>query len=410
MVGKILDVNGVLKNTLEINYDDLVWLYKDFYRIHNKYPISKELVSSNNLPQWRVLNKILKENNMTYNDFMLDVGRISHVRSSVKNYDEYIEKFKELYKKDKIKYYEDLVNNKYALPSASWMIRNCPDNTVKSWQDFLVWCDLIDSTDKNTIIKKLISYENQIGRPISQKDITPEKIGFSMWIINKYWDNFTECKKDIGLRINKPSLKYTNEEVLLYLDEILLNLKKEGRKEITLKYDLNHSPYFSGYLSTQRINRALASINTNLKDYIGTKGFSLANNGNGICYKFKDGELTKSSLEYNFSIFLRNELHLEYNKDYKRNVLYSKFSNTDRKIDCDYVIYYKGKTFYIEITGMIKPNHKKDWETYDFKSKGKNKYRDNFSLKKKLLEDNKKNYYLLFSDDILEEKYKKFFI
>lgn len=411
MPAVILNVNGVNKKSTDINYEDLVWLHKNFYNRTGKYPTSIDSRSCNNLPQWKIVNKILKQNNKTINDFSLEIGRISHVRSSINNYDFYIQRLKEIYKKNNHITENFLINNSYGLPSPKWFVENCPDKEVRTWNDFMRWCGFQKNRyrDKEVISQLLIDYEQKLGRDIIREDITKEKIGFSSIVINRIWGTLNNCKKELGLKGCFFKKIYKDEELIPCLDIILEKIKKENRKEITIKYDIVNSPYLEGSIYTNRLEKMLKKQGTTLRDYIELKGLSLANNGNGICHKFKDGELTKSSLEYNFTIYLRECLNMKKDVNYKRNVLYKTFSNTDRLIDCDYVIKYKGREIYVEITGMIKPNHKHDWETYDFKSKGKNKYRDNFLLKKTLLEENNKEYYLLFSDDILNKTYEEIF-
>ena len=119
------------------------------------------------------------------------------------------------------------------------------------------------------------------------------------------------------------------------------------------------------------IKHNLKNHNEDFYKFIESYGIKVATNGNGICFRFKDGELTKSFLEYKLSQYLRNELQLIYNENYFRDVKYSTFVKTDRRIDCDYMINYNGKQYYREISGMIKPSYKEKWRETDFKSKGK---------------------------------------
>lgn len=398
----IINVNGVSKKSTEIDYDDLVWLYKDFYIKHGKYPISNDLLSKNNLPQWRIVKRILKINNITHNDFLLDVGKVSHVRSSIENYEIYLKRFKEIFVKNGKMSILDLTNNNYGLPSVSWLVENCPDNNVNSWNQFLSWCGFLTNRnmDKELVSERLINYEKRLGRCIKKSDICKSKIGFSMIVINRIWGCFTNCKKDLGLIIKNGPKGYSDDELLSFLDKIIECVKEEGREEITVKYDINFSPYIEQKISSSLFYRALSRRNTTLRDYLESQGLQLANNGNGMCYKYDDGEYVKSMLEYKFTNYIREELNLRYNVDYKRSVLYKSFSDTDSMIDCDYVIQLDKKTIYVEIVGMIKPKYKNCWETTDFNSETKNKYRDHLKLKKKLLEENNLTYYFLFEDDI----------
>ena len=47
------------------------------------------------------------------------------------------------------------------------------------------------------------------------------------------------------------------------------------------------------------------------------------------------------------------ELGLKYNSDYYRDVQYKTFSDCKTKINCDYVIQYNDKKYYVEIAGML---------------------------------------------------------
>jgi hypothetical protein len=120
----------------------------------------------------------------------------------------------------------------------------------------------------------------------------------------------------------------------------------------------------------------------------------------GMNFKFNDGEKVLSQYEFYFSNYLRNNLHLEYNKDYFRDIKYKTFSNCNKKINCDFVINYKGKTIYIEIIGMLKSEKKLSYRNDIYKSKSKEKYRKTLIEKEDLFIKEGLEYYFLFTEDL----------
>ena len=125
-------------------------------------------------------------------------------------------------------------------------------------------------------------------------------------------------------------------------------------------------------------------------------------------YTFNDGERTVSSMEYDFSSFLRS-LGYKYNKDYYRDVMYKTFSNTKRKINCDYVINVNNTKLYVEIAGVIYNDSSDNWRTKPYKSKRHVDYKKNLLYKENLLIDKNENYLFLFKEEMLNGKYKNIF-
>lgn len=85
------------------------------------------------MPQGRIITRVLKENSITYNDFLLQFGKVSHVRTESKDYDLYVKRFKEV--SDNIGHAlcgNELMNNKYGLPNPIWFVKYCPDKNVKN--------------------------------------------------------------------------------------------------------------------------------------------------------------------------------------------------------------------------------------------------------------------------------------
>ena len=72
-----LNVNGEEKNISDISYDDLISLCNQYKDSVGKTPSRKDFKSSNNLPHYSVVERILLENNKTVLDFRIDIGETS---------------------------------------------------------------------------------------------------------------------------------------------------------------------------------------------------------------------------------------------------------------------------------------------------------------------------------------------
>lgn len=156
-----LSINEQKKIATDIVYDDLVMLYFQFINKYNKIPTVKEMTSKYNMPQQRIINRVLLENNITYNDFLLQFGKVSHVRTENKDcYNDYVKKFKDICQKEnRTLKMNELINNKYGLPSYNWFIKYCPDQSVKTYNDFIIWCGLNSNKiklEKDDVKKNII--------------------------------------------------------------------------------------------------------------------------------------------------------------------------------------------------------------------------------------------------------------
>ena len=93
---KLLDVAGRQVLTTEVTYDDLVILYKQYIEKYGEVPIFSKCDAKHNMPQGRIINRVIAEKGITYNDFLLQFGKVSHVRTESKDYDLYVKRFKEI--------------------------------------------------------------------------------------------------------------------------------------------------------------------------------------------------------------------------------------------------------------------------------------------------------------------------
>lgn len=176
----MLKVGDKEVQSTKVTYDDLVILYNQFIDTYGEVPVYSKCDSKHNMPQGRIINRVLKENNVTYNDFLLQFGKVSHVRTESKDYDLYVKRFKEV--SDKIGHVlcgNELMNNKYGLPNPIWFVKYCPDKNVKTYDDFVLWCGYESNKlkrEKEDIINTLVNLEKELGRPILREDISLEKL------------------------------------------------------------------------------------------------------------------------------------------------------------------------------------------------------------------------------------------
>lgn len=410
-------VNGVIKKTMELTYEDIVWLCKDFYNKNNKYPSGHDFCIKNNLPQQRIVSRLIKEKGLTYADFWNSLGKTKHVRAEIENYDIYIHKFKEYCNKNHVLTSRELFCNKLGLPSSSWFVENCPDKNVKNYSDFLKWCGYnpnIIIYEKEYISQQLIKYEKELGRAIRKEDICSDKIGFSFWAIQRIWGSLRNCRKEIGLQepviLKKKARSFL--EIKNNIDGILNKIKnEENRIVISLVEDISKTKYSEFFqFDLKSYTRRFNENNMDFKQYIIKQGFKLKEIGCGINITLKDGEYVRSIFEYKFTGFLKNELNMRYNQDYFKDVRYKNFTNINNKMTCDYMIKIKDICLYVEIAGILSECNKLDWENYFYKDKFKRRYQGSLKQKKQLLEESNCEYIFLFPCDISSGKYKDLII
>ena len=75
MAKRYLDVNGIIKDSREITYNELIWLFNDFIAKNDSFPTYKQCKSENNLPNQKIIASILKNNNINRTDFYKQFGK-----------------------------------------------------------------------------------------------------------------------------------------------------------------------------------------------------------------------------------------------------------------------------------------------------------------------------------------------
>lgn len=409
--GVNLLVGGKIKSSLDINYLDLVLLYKEYTEKHGSPPTGGACLSKNNLPQQRIVSRILQSEGITYNEFLNQFGKVSHVRSSIKNYDKYISIYTE---KSKLCGHpltaSELENNNLGLPSLGWLINNCNDPTVNSLDDFIRWCGLIPPRrkwNKDEVAKVLIDLQGKLNRPIIGKDITFNKTGFSMIVINRLWGGLNNCKDELGLMPTEPNKPLPFNYYKEKLDSILNDISKRTDRKFITWNDIENNAQNISHTGHKVFTKAFTGKGMDVFAYI--KSFGLEMNPSNFSFHktFADGERVLSSYEYDFSNYLR-QLGYVYNKDYFKDVRYIKFVESlgrKSKMTCDYVVNNK----YIEIAGMIQVKNG-DLKKYESIDKISDSYKEGLIYKKNLLEKNGLDYLFLYPEDFYSGEYKSKFL
>lgn len=405
--GIILKIQGKEKSSTEITYDDLVILYHQFIDTYGKVPSTNDGKSKYNMPQQRIIKKILQDNNISYNDFIKQFGKYNHVRSSLDNYDDYINRFKQIsIERGKPLMVSELFNNQYGLPSANWLVKNCPDKTVKTYNGFLLWCGFSPNKFINTkenVGNRLKQLEKELNRPITSSDIIKDNVGFSIIVVKRLWGSLINCKKELGLLKTLPNqpkpFEYYKENLLNILNDLQ---SKSTRKFISWK-DIESHPSSSNhkaYLNSFR------KANVDLFAFIKEHGFLMNPSNFSYHYTFDSGERVVSSMEYDFTEYL-NSLGYKYKYDYSRDYMYKNFiHHLDKsRINCDYYINNK----VIEIAGIIH-NLDNKWDVIKYSSKQEIDYQKKLLYKKQLLESNHISYLFLFPEDFINDGYKNKFL
>lgn len=409
----ILKIKDKEVESTKITYDDLIELYKQYIETYGEVPVYAKCDKKHNMPQGRIITRVLKENDVTYNDFLLQFGKVAHVRSEIKNYDLYVKRFKEI--SDEIGHAlcgNELLNNKYGLPNPNWFVKYCPDKNVKSYDDFVIWCGYESNKlkkDKELIVATLTNLEKELGRPIIREDISYEKTGFSMIVINRMFGGLNKAKEEIGLLptpLDTPlhPFEYYKKTLL----EAINNLYAQtGRKFFTWQ-DLESGLYHKNNIEHKSMTKAFKREGLDIFAYIKNLGYEMNPNGFSFKHTFDDGERVVSTMEYDFSNYIRS-IGYKYNESYFRDVMYKNFTNLDksRKTNCDYcIVLENGQNLYVEIAGMIhNPNN--SWKEIKYTYLKHKEYQEKMIFKENLLISNKCNYLFLFPEDMQDKKYIK---
>lgn len=404
-----LYLNKRIVKATEVTYNDLVDLYDQFCRMYGRVPITSECTAKNNLPQSRIIKRVLKERGITYKDFIAQFGKMSHVRAAISDYNEFVEKYKMFSQQaGRPLTSGELTDSKYNLPQAKWFVRYCPDKTVKSYRDFVTWCGFNPCKKvwtKEEVSNALRQFESDNNRNITTEDITTPNIGFSMIVVNRLFGTIENARAECNLL---PLIPRHGDPDTHYIDmftEVVLDYKqKTGRPYISWD-EIESGKYGSRTYGHKCYTMHFLRAGIDLFTYVKSLGCLMNQNSYSNSYIFDNGELVRSSMEYDFTTYL-NECGFTYKIDYMRDVRYRTFSGATGKIDCDYVIDVNGLPVYVEIAGVLDSSYNGKWESIDIDDPHHVLYRDNLLKKKDVLESIGAEYYFLFKDDIRNSSYK----
>lgn len=505
-MGVILKVGDKEVLSTEITYDDLVVLYRQFIETYNIAPKSRFCDLAHNMPQRRIINRVLQTYNITHDEFVKQFDFDPIIQKKPYKHDKQlaIEKQCEYYKtqfpitisdityslfEDITVCHKDNMHNTYYLPLIDNFgykynySYNAVMNAKKSGKQlnrFFKWnkytydninlfCKLnnidlqidgtglptsgyarenipfVDSagntvyTNWNVIQNRKLKYRTSdeqikvknricmskekaipiiknmqasLNRPLLQSDFegvetTDNSIGIR--VVWRLWGTFNNMIDELGLikhdAYYRPNDKYyvPHEDIINSVKIVCDDVKKTGRNIIMY-------PDFKRLVNidVSTIRRHCELDNTTLNDLIKQYGCELQQAGNGLNYKFEDGEKTVSKFEYDFSIFLRNN-KLVYNKDYFRNIYYKELdSKYNGNMNCDYLLILNGHKIYIELAGIL--GNSTYQEAYrnntPIKSKSKEMYRQKLYQKRDIFERNNLEYYILLPDEMNIDTYK----
>ena len=409
---KKLLVGNKYVNTSEVTYDDLVILYKQYIERYGEVPIFSKCDMKHNMPQGRIINRVIADKGITYNDFLLQFGKVSHVRTESKDYDLYVKRFKEV--SDRIGHalvQKELFNNEYGLPNPTWFVKYCPDKNVKTYDDFVLWCGYESNKlkkDDDIIGEKLIELEKKLGRHITKYDITLENVGFTNIVVNRVYGGLNNAKKELGLMKtpqNQPlPFSYYKEK----LDNILESIKNYTERDCISWNDIESELHNPESIEHKTFTKAFKREGIDIFAYIKSKGFMMNPSNFSFHHTFDDGERVVSSMEYEFSCYLRS-LGYEYNKDYFRDVMYKTFSDEKSKMNCDYKIIVDGIPLYVEIAGIIYNCIDDDWREHNFSSKQEQNYQKKMIKKEQRLIESGQHFLFLFKTEMFNDNYKEIF-
>ena len=299
----------------------------------------------------------------------------------------------------------------FDLPDGRWFVRNCPDDSVKRWSDFVDWCGFVAKGKKPTkekMITLIYKLQEEINRPLMYDDF--RGVGCyhpPLKLILEYWGTINNMKKELGLEVIQESMidrHLSKEDFDMMLLDICKYVKNDHRDFITTS-EIDSNNQWNNSQSLRRYSKDY--YNMTLTDMFLKHNIRLGKQGSGINFDFEDGEHVSSQFEYMFSKFLK-DYGLKYNVDYFRDSKYSTFiPDCTNNMNCDYVIHINNKIIYIEIAGIIEPYKEWFFNNKPINSrKSREKYRLKLLEKQKMLRENNLHYYILFPCDLTYENFK----
>lgn len=303
----------------------------------------------------------------------------------------------------------DYVNSKGNIVNASWnQVQHYTFQYQDGYEEVKAKRKAERELSKQDVIDIVMQMQERKGSPLDVYDFYPkQKDGVGIRTIRKFWGELWLMQKELGMKITgKHGSILSDEDTLKEIDTICETVKNtENRTLITYNDFRKHGTYSDN----RRYAEACKKLkNCSFREYITSLGYELQRAGNGMNYKFDDGEVTASLYEYDFSKFLRDN-GFKYGKTYFRNVYYKKLDSKYKgNMNCDYCIDFDGQLVYIELAGIL--GNKEHQDAYrnntPLKSKSKEEYRQKLNQKRDMFERNNLEYYILLKDEMNENTYK----
>jgi hypothetical protein len=242
-----------------------------------------------------------------------------------------------------------------------------------------------DENTRKDMIKFLQDYHKENGKVPTTKELDENKCKYTRTNFRHVFGNYTDAVKEAGLEPN--SILHHEDEFLR--SEFERFVKEKGRPPYL--HEFNNSEYPSFWCYQNRFG----SWNKMFMAY----GYE-PNDSNRKFY-MEDGELCWSSYEFDISKWLK-ENDVTYDRDVKYKTIDKDYKG---KMDCDYVIHYNNKIWYVEMAGYLPRNGEPfekwtdDCKNYFFKLK----------YKEKLLKRNNLNYLIITPSHIKGETMEEIF-
>ena len=71
----ILKVGDKDVRSIDVTYEDLKILYSQYIETYGDVPVSRYCDAKHNMPHMRIIQSVLKENNIKYTDFLANYGK-----------------------------------------------------------------------------------------------------------------------------------------------------------------------------------------------------------------------------------------------------------------------------------------------------------------------------------------------
>lgn len=409
-------IDNVYKDPSNMTLEDYRVLWNDFKREHGKYPSTQDCnvryKMNYNLPNNSSVNTFMRDNDMDINELRKAIGCEIKEIPKTNQYDKYIEIYKrESDKKGSPLTYHDLVNNTVDLPNGRWLVDNYPYAKIHSFNQFVELCGYIPDcrASKSLVTKTIYMMQERSYRPLIIDDFSsPKKDEIGLSPIVNIWGTFNNMKEDLGLEKSKETTKknYSIDLVKKDLECICFSVQKEYKRKHLSLLDIREF----GSIPYQSQQRHLLRYGLSVREYIESLGFELQLSGRGVLKNYDDGEVALSQYETQFTDYLRNELQLEYNIDYLRDVRYNEFIDSySGYMNCDYVIEVCNKLIYVEIAGVLRDYKSWYYDNRALKSASREKYRLSLKRKELMLKSNNLRYTILFPEDLTVDNLNKIF-